>query len=391
MGQRRVVSLGIVIVVVAVTLVAGAPGVAQQAQPESDNTITRIQVHPDGSATWTVRIRTRLPDSDSVTSFERFQQRFRSNTSQFLDPYRSGIQQTVAQAADATGRQMEAVNFSAETNIQTVPRRWGVVTYRFTWTDFAQQSDDRLVVGDVFQGGFRITENDTLVVSAPRDSRIRSSDPTADTMANDTVRWQGPRNFLSGRPRVVFEKKADVTPTPTDVTPTPTDVTGPSTPTDTGTETPSGPGENQNGDGGTGEGGGGLFFPGMIVVLTVVLALGAFAVWRRQNGSGASTPSASDESDTADGTAGDASETGAEPAIQSTTTDPPAEPLTNEQQVKQLLEANGGQMRQADIVAEVDWSKSKTSRVLTSMADEGHVEKITLGRENVIRLPTDED
>jgi hypothetical protein len=387
MGQRRVVSLGIVIVVVAVTLVAGAPGVAQQAQPESDNTITRIQVHPDGSATWTVRIRTRLPTSDSVTSFERFQQRFRSNTSQFLDPYRSGIQQTVAQAADATGRQMEAVNFSAETNIQTVPRRWGVVTYRFTWTDFAQQSDDRLVVGDVFQGGFRITQNDTLVVSAPSDGRIQNADPEPDRIDNGTVRWRGPRNFLSSRPRVVF----DQSPAGTDVTPTPTDGTGPSSPTDPGTETQSGPGDDQNGDGGTGDGGdNGLLLAGMVVV-TVVLALGVFAVWRRRDDSGTPTPSASDESDTADGTAGDASETGAEPAIQSTTTDPPAEPLTNEQQVKQLLEANGGQMRQADIVAEVDWSKSKTSRVLTSMADEGHVEKITLGRENVIRLPTDED
>ena len=51
-----------------------------------------------------------------------------------------------------------------------------------------------------------------------------------------------------------------------------------------------------------------------------------------------------------------------------------------------LLRENGGQMRQADIVDSVDWSKSKTSRVLSSMAEEGSVEKIRLGRENVVRL-----
>ncbi|MBP1922838.1 putative membrane protein [Halorubrum alkaliphilum] len=43
-------------------------------------------------------------------------------------------------------------------------------------------------------------------------------------------------------------------------------------------------------------------------------------------------------------------------------------------------------MRQSAIVEELDWSKSKTSRVLSRMADEGDVEKLRIGRENVIDL-----
>jgi len=65
------------------------------------------------------------------------------------------------------------------------------------------------------------------------------------------------------------------------------------------------------------------------------------------------------------------------------------EPITDEKRVRRLLESNGGQMRQADIVEAVDWSKSKTSRVVSSMAEEGTVEKIRIGRENVVRLAGD--
>ena len=46
-------------------------------------------------------------------------------------------------------------------------------------------------------------------------------------------------------------------------------------------------------------------------------------------------------------------------------------------------------MRQADIAEAVDWSKSKTSPVVSWMAEEGTVEKIRIGRENVVRLAGD--
>jgi uncharacterized membrane protein len=48
-------------------------------------------------------------------------------------------------------------------------------------------------------------------------------------------------------------------------------------------------------------------------------------------------------------------------------------------------------MRQADIVAETGWSDAKVSQLLSAMADEGRVEKLRLGRENLISLPDDED
>ncbi len=316
-----------------------------QTTPETDHTVTRVEVHPNGSATWTVRIRTRLTTQDDVDDFEAFQERFRRNTSRYLDPFGNRIRGTVAGAANATGREMAATDFSASTSVQTLPRRWGVVTYRFRWTGFARAGEDRLVVGDVFRGGFFIAENDSLVVSAPQGWTFESVSPDPAATENGTVRWQGRRDFPDNRPRVVLVPDSIVE----------TDGTADSATT----ATPVGSSED-GGSGGGLPGVSGVVALAALVAVSVFVGLGAF-VRRRARGRG--------ESPNSTGT---------------------LEPMSEEHRVLELLEGNVGQMRQAEIVEAVEWSKSKTSRVLSSMAEEGAVEKVRLGRENVIQLP-DED
>jgi hypothetical protein len=63
--------------------------------------------------------------------------------------------------------------------------------------------------------------------------------------------------------------------------------------------------------------------------------------------------------------------------------------LSDEERVERHLDRSGGRMRQADIVAETGWSDAKVSQLLSAMADEGRVEKLRLGRENLISLPDD--
>jgi hypothetical protein len=67
-----------------------------------------------------------------------------------------------------------------------------------------------------------------------------------------------------------------------------------------------------------------------------------------------------------------------------------SKPVTREDEVVRLLEEAGGQMEQSEIVDRTDWSKATVSRVLTSMADDGRITKISLGRRNLITLPGDE-
>lgn len=340
--QRAVSGVLLVVAVLAVVVLAGA--VVGQTTPTTDHTVTRVQVHPDGSATWTVRVRTRLETQDSIDEFEAFQTQFEGNTSRYLDPFRQRILQTVARTENETGREMRATNFSASAEVQSVPRTWGVVTYQFTWTSFARQSNERLVVDDVFEGGFFLAENDTLALSAPQNWTVEDVDPGSLETGDGTVRWVGQRDFPDNRPRAVFAPDRD-----------------------------GGSGEQgrQSTTAVTG-GDSDMLTVAMIVFASMVVALVGFVLWRRRS---IRTPRDSRT------TGADRDEHDDSPGGTFLT-----DPVSDEERVRRLLRENGGQMRQADIVDSVDWSKSKTSRVLSSMAQEGSVEKIRLGRENVVRL-----
>jgi hypothetical protein len=65
-------------------------------------------------------------------------------------------------------------------------------------------------------------------------------------------------------------------------------------------------------------------------------------------------------------------------------------PHSDAERVRRLLDANDGRLPQSEIVARTDWSKSKVSRVLSSMAEDGDVRKIRVGRENLVARPGDE-
>lgn len=369
---RRQTALSIVVIcLVLVATLAPATAetaAAQQAQPDADNTVTRIEVFENGSATWTIRIRTRLDTDQRVDEYTAFQSRFRTDTAQYLDPFRSRMQGVVANAENTTGRQMRATNFTATTSIQEVPRRWGVVTYRFTWTNFAAQENGRVIVGDIFQGGFFIAADDSLQLVAPDGYGVARVDPAPDSSEADIVTWTGREDFADARPRVVFAP-----------------VTGQSDGrAGTATETsPTGTG----GDGAL-QDGQGVGIPGAVaasVLLFVLLVgLGGVVLFRRR----------SHETAAVTGTATAARDPpNAPPATAHTGVsggdDPSETVLTDEERVRTLLDSHGGRMRQAAIAEEFDWSASKTSRVVGRMAEDGSVEKLQLGRENLVTLAED--
>lgn len=324
----RLVGL-LVLATLAVVAAAATPAaLAQQTptQPAVDNTVTRIELAADGSARWTVTIRTRLDSQADVEDYRAFQARFRENVSRFLGPFESRISSVVANAASATDRPMTATAFTAETRIQEVPRRWGIVEYGFTWTAFAATEGGDLVMGDAFVGGFFLATNDTLVVVLPPDYRVGAVEPAPTDRGRESVRWIGRQDFSDGRPLVRGVPTSDTSPVAGD-------------------------------DGGSGGSLPDGVLPGMAVG-GVALGLLVLAVYLYRRGDGSS----------------------------------PVDPdRTDEERVLALLEDRGGRMPQATIVEALDWSTSKTSRLLSRMADEGTIEKLRLGRENLIRLPEDEE
>lgn len=331
--SRTILQVGVVTLLL---FGAVAPATSAVGHPGTDNTVTRIDVRADGSAQWTVQIRTRLNTDESVENYERFQAEFRENKSSLFDPFRDRIERIVGQAASVTGRPMEATNFSATTSIQAVPRRWGVVTFSFTWDEFAEQQNDELVVGDAFDGGFFITTNDSLQISGPDGYGIADVRPDPAERQGGTVTWTGRRDFTDNRPHVRFSQDAAVT-----------DSTGTS---------------------GTGFG----WLPLVGGALLLALVAGGLVYRVRRGDTATAGPDA----------------IGAQ-AASTTAASADPEPVTDDERIVQILEASGGRMKQTDIVDAVDWSKSKVSRVTAKLAEEGVLSKTQIGRENVVELDRD--
>lgn len=331
-----------------------------QDAPEVDNTVTRIEVTRNGSARWSVTIRTRLENESAVEDYEAFQEEFRSNRETYRDRFERRMSGVVSNAENATGRNMTARDFRAETSIQEVPRRWGVVTYSFTWTNFAAPDGEALVVGDVFQGGLYLEDDDQFRLVSPLDFAAVETSPSPDEIEGSTRTWFGPRSFADERPAVRYE------PSSAFATETETDGETVSSPTETDAEPSPAPADSRR--------------PLLVgLPLLVALAIGAYAAWHRRTDR--SLPI--DRED-------DAVDESEEPARSPADADPSAEPVPDlapdEDRVVALLERNGGRMRQADIADELEWSASKTSRVVSDMAEAGDVEKLRIGRENVIDL-----
>ncbi|RLM90696.1 hypothetical protein D3D02_02680 [Halobellus sp. Atlit-38R] len=106
---------------------------------------------------------------------------------------------------------------------------------------------------------------------------------------------------------------------------------------------------------------------------------------RPENGESASEPEAA----AAVGGAASGAAVSADDAESSVESEVDLSLLSDEERVEHLLEQNGGRMKQATIVDETGWSDAKVSQLLSAMADEDRVDKLRLGRENLISLPDD--
>ncbi|WP_049916876.1 helix-turn-helix transcriptional regulator [Halogeometricum pallidum] len=147
--------------------------------------------------------------------------------------------------------------------------------------------------------------------------------------------------------------------------------------------------------------------PGLALIGAAVLAAGGGYLWWRRRG-GAASATETDDGDGSGGAAAVSAESAdesestvgpvtgagtpsaAEPAAEREEPERYDEPLTREDEIIAILEAAGGRLEQSAIVSETGWSKATVSRVLSSMADEGRITKISLGRRNLITLPGNE-
>jgi len=73
-------------------------------------------------------------------------------------------------------------------------------------------------------------------------------------------------------------------------------------------------------------------------------------------------------------------------SVDRTPTADPADTVPPPTRITTLLEEAGGKKRQSELVVDTNWSKSKVSRVLSSMEEDDKITRIRLGREKLVCL-----
>ena len=361
--QSRVAVLALVVALLTVPI-AGAQveGLAQE-QVDADTVVLQVDLQADGDAQWAISYRTRLDDDNTTEAFQSLQDDIEADPGTYTSDFGDGMGGTVARAENTTEREMSLRNLTVTAETEALPQEYGVVTYRFEWTNFAAVEGGELRAGDALSELFLDAES-TLRISWPESYGRTSVTPSPTRSDGTSVAWDGRLEFGSGEPRLVVAESG-------------------------AGETTTGPGA-EDGDGNA----------WLLVLATVLAAGGVVAVlWANRRygfvdggaGDGATTGEGADAgagaaAAGAAAAADDGGETESE-ADDDTGGSPPPELLSNEEQVLQLLDDNGGRIKQQQVAEQLDWTAAKTSQVIGGLRDEEQLETFRIGRENVVTLP----
>lgn len=390
-----------------------------------------IAVQGDGDARWTISTRYNLNDSSDKRAFEQVASSFErgeGDTGFSLQTFEA----VVPEVQDRTGRNMsiESPEWTSEV-VNESRTRWGYLRLSFTWTNFAKVENDTMTLGGVFRGGWfgDLERGQTLVVKPPPGFDVSSAQPSHETV-NGTLRWTGPVDFGPNEPRASFVRQPEpagvpwmsiagamltalviggiiaytwfwrtsrgTTPAAGTASPDGDGATGTTSQTETAAGTGAvaagtGTANESTGDGGetTGSAGGsdasGSGTTADAAGEADASGTGMDAGDAAETDAGAATGAAGAA---AGAGAADAEEGGRESDEES---EPVPELLSDEERVERLLAENNGRMKQAKIVEETRWSNAKVSQLLSQMAEDGRIEKLRIGRENLISLPKDGD
>ncbi|WP_227353116.1 helix-turn-helix transcriptional regulator [Haladaptatus salinisoli] len=302
-----------------------------------NGTTIRITPQPDGDAKWNVSMEFALRSENETAAFKELGTEFARGNEEVgfsVDTFRR-----IIRAKTETGREMKIRDVNRG---YTVNNDTGTLYLSFIWTNFTRVEGDRLLLRDAFLLDDESTwlqslsAEQRLVLASPDGYRIQNSPNLGHN--NGTIRLEGPRSLSPGEIDVTYVKE--------------------------------------------GQGQGGLPVSDFSGIALLLLALGTggaglYVLIQRRDES--VDDSSSDERSPV-------APPDPEPVPESDD-EPDLDLLSDEERVEHLLEQNGGRMKQAKIVTETNWSNAKVSQLLSSMADEGRVDKLRIGRENLITLP----
>lgn len=357
----RVLTLLCALLLVSAPMLGAVPAAGQ---PPVDGTHFEAQLQADGDAAWNVTLSVPIGNGSDREAFETFADRFEAGEGG-LELGADAFERAASEASAASGREMSITSVSRHSEVVTDPdsgETYGVLRLSFTWESFARIDDeDTLYVDDAFN-----TTDGTWLPGLGADQSLTIlappgyGGPTTSPIGADggDLRWEGPTTFEPGYFDIVYHPSS----------------AGPTT--------------------------GGISSPlvvGALLLSGAALLVGLYLLFGRRRGDETRDPTESGEADRGGETTREPTGAAAESGISGEgdgnadrdtgADEPDPELLSDEERVEYLLERNGGRMKQATIVKETGWSNAKVSQLLSSMDDEDRVDKLRIGRENLISLP----
>ncbi|WP_290818288.1 hypothetical protein [Halovivax sp.] len=384
----RVPSALLLVLAVALLLSVGLGTIAAEDDTPEEGALQdiRIELTADGDAVWSVEHHFLLDGEEDIEQFESYAEEVRTDQrggatySESFENFvplaeeRTNNEMSIEAAGweEPTVRPVEEVDAFEEFEDDEFPDNAtvGTLTFSFTWTEFAETDDDRVDLQDTFltEAGHpwygSLRSNERLIIEAPEEYDFVTAPHGID---GGQLAWVGPHEFEDGDFDIVLEHR--------------------SSPLDT------------------------LVGSWMVLVgglaLLVVVGSAWYAMTQQDYGIELPSPPAygteSNDATAGDGGTTSGDETGSNVASASVVENPDSdagtladddaddeidpELLSDEERVTRMLKANGGRMKQAAIVKETGWSNAKVSQLLSKMDEDDEIEKLRIGRENLITLP----
>lgn len=331
---------------------------------ESPDVRLIANLNTDGDARWNITTTVSIETPEEIEAYRSAAADFEDGE---LPPLGfSAFENGLAGVDDQTEREMAISEFSRETATESeIAAGKGRFTVEFTWENFMRAEENQLqidravLVTDTGTLWFpELGESQTLTLRVPEGYGVR--DASVNTQ-NGELRWAGPVVFDAETLQATF--------------------VGPG-----GSTGPIGPGSEPEESGS---------FPWILLPIAAA-GIAVAVLLSRSDQFEVDIPEELDVAGAlSTGTSG-AAETAEQDQTTEANTDSSegtepdpidTELLSDEERVERLLDSNGGRMKQADIVKETDWSNAKVSQLLSAMEEEGRIDKLRIGRENLISLP----
>ena len=174
------------------------------AQSTETTTVT-IQLDQTGSALWIVERRFVLETKEDETLFEEFQTDGTFKDTELSD-FKEKMDTLLERAKYSTQRSMSVTDFDIFLGKETtITRVYGVIQFQFTWEGFARSEDTKIIMGDVFEGGYYLSLDEILMVEFPQEYQLETVTPSPHQQRENVLLWEGPLDFAPGEPALTID------------------------------------------------------------------------------------------------------------------------------------------------------------------------------------------